>query len=193
MDILGFFEYKFRRMLFKPCLQLRMRLTNLNNIELPALSPDYQVRTYRKGDEELWVSIIMSSFGGNYPASQTLSEILTSREFDPNGLFFITYNEQAVGTVCAQVRIIGGQEIGYLHMLGVIPVHQGKKLGRLLTLYASHYLKRKGFRNITLDTDDFRLPAIKTYADLGFEPVYLERSHKKRWKEVLAKTQAGRN
>jgi len=193
MDILGFFEFKFRRLIFKPRLQLRMRLTNLKNIEAPALPPDYQIRTYRKGDEEPWASIITSSFGKNYPASQILNEILKNRDFDSNGLFFMTYHEQPVGTICAKVQFNWRQKIGYLHMLGVIPAHQGRKMGRLLTLYALHYLKMKGFQNVILDTDDCRLPAIRTYTDLGFEPVYLERSHKKRWKEALAKIEASRN
>jgi mycothiol synthase len=193
MGISGFFEFKFRSLIFKPRLQLRMRLTNLKDIEVPALPPDYQIRTYRKGDEEPWVNIITSSFGKNYLASQTLNEILKSRDFDSNGLFFITYHEQPVGTICAKIQCNGRQKIGHLHMLGVTPAHQGKRLGRLLTLYALHYLERKGFQNVILDTDDCRLPAIRTYTDLGFEPVYLERSHKKRWKEALAKIEASRN
>jgi len=164
-----------------------MHVANLENITFPELSPDYRIRSYLKEDAASWVSIITSSFGRNYPADEALDEILNSKEFDANGLFFITYHEQPVGTICARVQSIKEQKTGYLHMLGVIPAHQGKKLGRKLTLCALHYLRRKGFQDVVLDTDDYRLPAIRTYIDIGFEPVYIERSHKKRWADVFAK------
>jgi mycothiol synthase len=185
MNVSGLFVFRFKRILFKPHLQLRMRITSLENITFPKLSPDYRIRSYLKGDAASWVNIIKSSFGRNYLANEALNEILSSKEFDANGLLFITYHEQPVGTVCARVQSIKERKTGYVHMLGVIPAHQGKKLGRKLTLCALHYFKRKGFQDAILDTDDYRLPAIRTYVDLGFEPVYLERSHKKRWAKVF--------
>ncbi len=42
-------------------------------------------------------------------------------------------------------------------------------------------LFERGFRRCILRTDDFRLPAIKTYLDLGFAPEMLDESHPERW------------
>ena len=38
-----------------------------------------------------------------------------------------------------------------------------------------------------LDTDDFRLPAIKNYLNLGFVPVYAGESHLLRWQSIFKK------
>ena len=70
-------------------------------------------------------------------------------------------------------------------MVAVSPNHQGKKLGRALTLEALQYFKKKGIQRVTLDTDDFRIQAIKTYRNIGFKPIYLDLSHRKRWSKIL--------
>ncbi len=36
-----------------------------------------------------------------------------------------------------------------------------------------------------LCTDDWRLPAVKTYLNLGFEPEIIHESHPARWKAVF--------
>ena len=36
-----------------------------------------------------------------------------------------------------------------------------------------------------LDTDDFRMAAIKTYLNLGFVPVYVEEGQPKRWSDIF--------
>lgn len=164
-----------------------MQITNLENLDEPLIPPGYQIRTFQKGDEEAWLRIIKSSFGENFPANlnEILKDIVSSPEFDPESLFFIVHNNKLVGTVCAWHKSFEGHTVGYIHMLGVVPQHQGKKLGRLLTIYALKFLKRKGFQEVILDTDDFRIPAIKTYLNLGFKPVYLEPNHKQRWDAIF--------
>jgi mycothiol synthase len=68
-----------------------------------------------------------------------------------------------------------------------MPEHQGKQLGLVLVLHVLDYFKKKGFREAILDTDDFRLPAIRTYLKLGFEPVYIGENHRRRWELIMHK------
>ena len=42
-----------------------------------------------------------------------------------------------------------------------------------------------GFRHIGLSTDDFRVPAVKTYLRLGFRPWYYEDDMKDRWRALI--------
>jgi len=97
-----------------------------------------------------------------------------------------------VGTACAWRQSVDEGKVGYVHMLGVVPEHQGKGLGYALVLCTLHFFKDRGFQEAVLDTDDFRLPAIKTYLNLGFEPVYVDEGHLSRWKTVLAKLEEAR-
>ena len=53
----------------------------------------------------------------------------------------------------------------------------GKNLGYSLSLAALNYFRKKGIKEVFLYTDDFRLPAIKTYLKLGFKPVILDKFH----------------
>ncbi len=58
----------------------------------------------------------------------------------------------------------------FLHMVGVLPSHGGKGLGFQVSLAALRQMKREGFTQSVLETDDFRIPAIVTYLKLNFQP-----------------------
>lgn len=164
-----------------------MRKRELENVRIIAPPSGYEVRSYQLGDEATWADIINASFEDTKWNLETVRKNLIDRpEFDPEGLFFITFQGDPVGTCCAW-RLIDQPNVGYVHMLGVMPKHQGKRLGHILVLHVLGYFKEKGFREAILDTDDFRLPAIKTYLSLGFEPVYIDESHRCRWKVIMHK------
>ena len=50
-----------------------------------------------------------------------------------------------------------------------------------------HYFRKRDIVSVTLDTDDFRLPAIKNYLNLGFVPDYLRENHVLRWENIFEK------
>ncbi len=166
--------------------QLRMvrpNLLNLPDIELPT---DYKLRTYRKGDELHWANIITDSFGGKARTVQdTENEITTRNVFVPDGLFFVTHNDIPVGTATAWRQSVDETDIGYVHMVGVLNEHTGRKLGKWVSLAVLYYFKDNGFFCSMLDTDDFRLPAIKTYLNLGFVPVFVDKTQPERWDKIL--------
>ncbi|NLC55450.1 MAG: GNAT family N-acetyltransferase, partial [Armatimonadetes bacterium] len=74
-------------------------------------------------------------------------------------------------------------EIGWV---GVMPEHQGHRLAFHLCLACLRFLRDRGVRECFLLTDDFRVPAIKTYLRLGFEPEVTHESHPARWQKILA-------
>jgi len=167
--------------------QLRMRKSKLNDIRIVDPPPGYEVRSYMLGDEATWADIINASFGETkWNVEATRKELIDRPQFNPKGLFFVTFHGRPVGTCCAW-RLIDKPDAGYVHMLGVMPEHQGKGLGHVLVLHVLDYFKKGGFREAILDTDDFRAPAIKTYLKLGFEPVYIGENHRRRWEIIMHK------
>ena len=72
-------------------------------------------------------------------------------------------------------------------MIGTIPESRGLGAGRLICLAALHALSARGYKTAVLSTDDERIPAIKLYLSLGFEPIYTHESHKERWEKVMNK------
>jgi mycothiol synthase len=168
---------------------LQMQLKNLNNVPKPPELPSgYLIRTYLNGDESDWVRIINESFGKSYePPEITIKNIITAPDFDIQSLFFITYNDYPVGTVCAVTLLVGWMKIGFIHMVAVSPEHRGKRLGLTLTYASLQYFKKKGIKQVILYTDDSRIQAINIYRKLGFKPLDIEPDHKERWEKIFKK------
>jgi mycothiol synthase len=161
---------------------VRSNLEGLPRLETPE---GYEIRTYREGDEVHWANIINASFGGERTAEHTRREIVNREVFDPEGLFFATYQGIPVGTACAWKKSPDEKEVGYVHMVGVDAKHTGRRLGKLVSLCVLVYFRERGFKCVMLDTDDFRLPAVKTYLNLSFLPVYVDVDQPERWRRVF--------
>jgi mycothiol synthase len=63
--------------------------------------------------------------------------------------------------------------------------HQGFGLGRQLSVAVLRRFATEGLRSAVLETQDFRLAAIATYLDLGFEPVPRDGAQERRWRTVF--------
>lgn len=77
--------------------------------------------------------------------------------------------------------IIGGEEVatitvicdeekgeGYVHMVAAKPTARGKGIGNLMSEFAVFILKKENMSTAYLTTDDWRIPAIKSYLHGGF-------------------------
>lgn len=74
---------------------------------------------------------------------------------------------------------------GYIHMVACKPEFRGRGLGRLLNEIAVYTLKEKRMQTAYLTTDDWRIPAIKSYLKAGFFPdLESEADFKERWEKI---------
>ncbi len=144
----------------------------------------YGLRTYLPGDERAWADI-MNTGVGEWDARTAREKLTGMPQFEPDGLFFATFGGRPVGSACAWRKDAGERRTGSLHMVCVLPEHRGKQVGYALTLAVLHWFRGRGYEEVTLSTDDFRIPAIKSYLRLGFEPVIPDDSHRARWDAVL--------
>ena len=168
--------------------QLRMVRPNLEDLPELELPAGYGMRTYREGDEVHWARIISDSFGGRERTTQDAEYEITNRDvFIPNGFYFATHRGVPVGTACAWRQSVDEKDVGYVHMVGVVAEHTGHKLGKWVSLAVLSYFRDNGFKCSMLDTDDFRIRAIKTYLNLGFIPVYVEEGQPERWSDIFEK------
>ena len=76
---------------------------------------------------------------------------------------------------------------GMLHMVCCREKYRGLGIGNAIVSYALAQLTGRGTMQIGLTTDDFRLPAIRAYLRMGFEPVVNSEEMQERWKNVLEK------
>lgn len=166
-------------------LTLRMRRPHLEDLPPPRWPPGYTVRTFRQEDEATWLGIIRAAFPEmDWSLERFHQTFLSQPQFDPDSLFFACFGEEAVGTALAWIPSPSELE-GVVHWVGVVPAHQGRGLGKALTLQVLHRLRALGMRSARLGTEEERLPAIRLYLDLGFEPLPLDETHRQAWEQVM--------
>jgi mycothiol synthase len=166
--------------------QLFMRRPNLEGLpDLPPLPAGYTWRELCEEDLEPVAALMSTAFeDDSWTPERVHREFLASPEVKKT--FVIGWNEAAVATASAQIPE-AAPETGFLHWVAADPEHRGRRLGYRVSLAVLHELARRGCRDAALLTDDPRLPAIKTYQNLGFLPEHRNETHADRWKAVAAR------
>ena len=166
-------------------LMHRYDLLNLPEIELPA---GFELREYRKEDLTGLASLMAEAFEDESWSEEKLKSALVEAPDVP-----VTYVVESQGAIVASasVRLLPARfpHSGYVHWVASRKSQRGKRLGYFVTLAVLHEFVRRGCRDAVLETQDERLPAIKTYQNLGFKPVFLDESYKGRWERILSEIQ----
>jgi len=107
----------------------------------------------------------------------------------PDGLFVMV--DDATGKFVASAGaettdLPDRPEIGVLGWVLTDPAYTGKHLGNTVSVAAMHKCLEKGYRRISLLTDDFRIPALKTYLRLGWQPWLYDSDMQERWTKIAA-------
>lgn len=166
--------------------QLDMFRDHLNDLPEIRKVEGYTVRTYQPGDELAWCNIMEGNVGNNWTEETCRQKLTEDSRFKAENLFFIVHNETPIASVCAWQSPAQSADTGEVHMVGALAEHRGKGLGHLLNALVLHRLKELGYKKSHLKTDDWRLPAIKTYLDAGFEPLNTHESHPERWDKIFS-------
>lgn len=168
--------------------QLRMELSPEKPGECPLRMETprgYYIRTFTPGDEADYISLMRAAgFEGWDNLETCLNRSL------PRGIFFAIHRKtgKPAGTCSAwhnpsKTHPSGGE----LAWLGVHPSHRGRRLGKALCAAVINRFYEAGYARIYLNTDDFRLPAVKTYLELGFSPFIPSGGMKHRWGKIFKK------
>ncbi len=161
--------------------QLRMRRDMMKPLpELLPMPDGFSVHSDDGTCAGAWEWIIEASFGTKY----SYDMIRNDPSCAPERVFFVKEYSQDVGTAAVQMKTEGK---AMLHMVGVHPVGGGRGIVKYAVRAALAYMAEHGVREATLLTDDFRLPAIRTYLEMGFEPIEEDEEMKERWQAVQEK------
>jgi len=159
----------------------RDTLADLPPLELPE---GYSLKSFQPVDVTEWESIIRISFAREIAFGDKIG---FEAPFHPDKILFIRHQGLAVATAVAWEKEGCGADCGYLHMVGALPGHSGKGIGYTIALAALHRMREEGKKKAMLETDDFRLAAIRVYSKLGFRPLMTEPDHQERWHAVFAR------
>lgn len=150
-------------------------------IELPE---GYSVRSFRKGDEEKYATLLNNKDLGYWTVDR-LDSIL-SNPLSPDGVYFVTYGDELVAAACSQDHGVDarGKLVGECGWVAGDPAHSGKGIGMAVCAAVVNHLLDRGYDEIFLLTDHWRYPAIKTYLKLGFEPRRDGADDRYLWKKI---------
>ncbi|MBQ7700454.1 MAG: GNAT family N-acetyltransferase [Clostridia bacterium] len=135
-------------------------------------------------DIEAWLDIVQYGLTEKREDKAFFRECMYSHgelEYDK---FFIV---ECGGVPAATLAVICDYEKkqGYIHMVGCKPEFRGLGIGNKLAIQAVITYMSAGMESAYLTTDDFRIPAIKSYLKAGFVPDIINEEHKQRWENVL--------
>lgn len=168
--------------------QLIMRWKHDGTPAEPILPPEgVAVRTLPEleNGRALWLDIVQ--YMGRNPAvldEDYFRRAMLSRPYFREELCYILTVE---GAPAATITVICDPETkaGLIHMVACKPDFRGRGLGHLLSDVAIAALKREGMKTAHLTTDDWRIPAIKTYLKVGFRPdLETEADFRERWENI---------
>lgn len=150
-----------------------------------------EVRRFTELDGALdaWLDIVQYGLSdGRKDAGYYKSVMLDWPGYSEDRNFFVV----ADGEPAATLTVICHPENkeGYIHMVACKEKFRGRGFGTLLNTLALKVLKEEGMETAYLTTDDWRIPAIKSYLRAGFVPVIPDAETDARWKAVFEKTGA---
>lgn len=162
--------------------QLVMRLLSLDSIpELP-FPQRYEVRAIAPGEEASLAQCMSLADGPGWDEERARREI-TEAGF-VRKTFVVIYEGEVVATTSAAHHEARFPGVGYIHWVAARPDHQGKKLGSICLIECLKEFKRLGFSASVLETDAFRVAAIRSYLRLGYVPDLTPPGDEAIWSEL---------
>ncbi len=151
------------------------------------IAQGYLLRTYQPGDESGFYRIMGLSGVEGWGDEMLESNI---RKVLPNG-WFLALHESSGEVVATTMATHNPSDLhpfgGELGWVAGDPAHKGKGLGQSVCAAVTRRFIEAGYQNIYLKTDDWRLPAIKTYLKLGWVPFLFSEDMEGRWRAVCGK------
>jgi mycothiol synthase len=144
---------------------------NLQGIPVPALPLGYTLEQLvnTKGAAELG-QLLTQAFDENWDIERANKELLLAP--DVHAVYVVMCQDKMVATASSQLRAHRSPTSGYVHWVGTHPDFRGQRLAYALVAKVLQDFVVRGYQDAYLETQPYRLPAIKTYLRLGFIPVY---------------------
>ena len=147
------------------------------------LPQGFALHNHIQGEEKKWETLVQKAFGRPYTFKNTMVWV---GDYSPEHIMYISKDGVDIATATAiEFHLFPGE--GLFHMVATDPDARGMGAGRLACIAALNQIAARGFKTAVLRTEDERIPAIKLYLSLGFEPVFADETHPERWEKIYKK------
>ena len=168
-----------------PQLQMLLPEETARSTPAPRVPDGYILRQYGPDDEAEYLRLMHSAGFTGFDGAQVAA---LRESILPEGFFVVEHKSTGalVATAFARHRPTELHPAGgELSFVATDPAHRGKGLGTAVSVAVVRRFVQAGYRRIYLLTDDWRLPAIKIYLRMGFEPMQHCEGMTERWDKVL--------
>lgn len=168
--------------------QLIMRWAN-DGEKIPSLQlpQNCQVKNFSELENAMdaWLEIVQYGLTDGKKDEKFYHATMTIHSaYQEDKCFFVLENGIPVATLTVICDYTKSE--GYIHMVACHEAARGKGYGTLLNQIAVAVLKKEGMSTAYLTTDDWRIPAIKSYLRAGFIPDLSTDDFQNRWASILA-------
>ena len=161
-----------------------MQFRSFASLRPVSLPPGYTLATLAERTAADWIAVLNATGSlGTWDEKRARERLTDQRPVLQAGTYLILHAEAAVATACT-LPPTPAEPRAELGWVAVDPSHQGRGLGLQVCSAVLWYAKEHGYPATTLNTDDWRLAAIRTYLKLGFEPELTHDSHRARWQQI---------
>ena len=169
-----------------PQLHMRRSLTSLPELAVPR---GYALRAFGPNDAAPWAGLLSENGElGEWSLERAAPYFAADRRMVLDGSFFVTRDGEPVATAQLHLHLDDAYApVPELGWVAASPRHRGHGIGYVVCLAVLRYAASVGHSEIFLRTDDFRLPAIRTYVKLGFQPWLFDPSATDRWAAIYQK------
>lgn len=153
--------------------------------EIPALPEGYSIRNYQN-EEDIphWIRICNNGLVRYGADNSSFTNCMEKIDVYKDTFFIENEKGLPVATITA-VRKYPDTGLGLVHMVSVADSERGKGLGNVLCAIAEKHFYDNGVKMATLTTDDYRIPACKSYLKAGWVPVNHDVDMVIRWTKVM--------
>jgi mycothiol synthase len=150
---------------------------------LPDLPEGFILRTYQSADCASLAALLTRAFDTSWDEALVRSRLTEAP--DVGAIYLIAHRRDLVATASARLGVAAFPNAGYVHWVAADPAYRRQGWGRLVTLRVLHHFRDAGLPQAVLETDDWRLAALRTYLHLGFVPEYRGREDQRRWARLF--------
>lgn len=170
-----------------PYKQLHMILppSAFEQVPEPHVEAPLVLRTFVRGQDEAEHVRIMHLAGFEQWTAEQIDKCFTRMVGE--GLYVVEDPEagKLVATCMATRKVTDlHPEGGELGWVAGDPDYSGRGLGLAVCAAVSRHFIQARYQHIYLSTDDWRLPAIKLYLRLGYQPMLYDETMEARWEAV---------
>ena len=153
-----------------------------------ALPEGVTVRNYNgtPEDTQLWIDMCKCGILGADATVEMFGTLITDDErINPlTDVYMFDLDGKTAATITAVID--HEKKLGTVHMVDSFEWARGRGIGSYMMYVVLTRLVSEGMEWIQLTTDDFRIPAIKSYIRQGFVPVNNDTDMEERWSKILA-------